>query len=243
MSEPGASAPVPLIPLERPAPRPGAGLAEELARVRPVRTRIPARTLIVVAVVALAYPLYAFSQFPLREDLSALPWAWFLPVTLLWLAAVVLPLGFALLPPHGQVLPDDGAAGRAALAAALGSSVVSLFTIDAPGRTLVPAATWNDFAQAWWHCISFGLRIVLPVLVAGVVALARVMLVGAARLGAAIGAAGGALSGLTLHGLCPIGGVLHVLGAHAGAVVLGALLGAGVFSLIRLLVDRRSLRR
>jgi hypothetical protein len=232
--------PVTLIPPERPAPRPGAALAARIGRMRSVRTRIPARTLAGVALVALAYPLYAFWQFPLRADLGALPGWWFLPVALLWLAGFALPLVLALLPRRAQVLPDEGAAGLAALAAAVILSVVSFFTIDAPGRTIIPAATWDAFSHAWWHCISFGLRIVLPVLVAGTVALARVMLVGPARLGAALGAAGGALSGLTLHGLCPLGGVLHVLTAHAGAVVLGAVLGAIVFPVVRSLVERLS---
>lgn len=238
MSDGSMSGGLPSIPFERAAPPPSATLVAKLGRLRRVPTRHPRRTLAVVTGAAAVYPLYALAQFPLREDLRGLPLAWFLPVALLWLAGFLLPLVLALRPRRGQVLPDDEAAGRAAVAGAVVLTAVALFTIDAPGLTIVPAATWADFSAAFWHCISFGLHIVVPALLAGVVALARVMLVGAARLGAAIGAAGGALSGLTLHVLCPIGGVLHVATAHAGAVVLGAVLGALTFPAVRALVDR-----
>jgi len=54
--------------------------------------------------------------------------------------------------------------------------------------------------------------------------------VGSWRVAAALGAAGGALGGLTLHFICGFGGGLHVGLAHAGAVVLGAGIGALVLS-------------
>jgi hypothetical protein len=229
--------PIP-VPSQRPAPRPGVALLDALKQAEPVRTRAPYRTVAIVALAALAYPIYVVTQFPLRKDLSALPMGWFIPVALLWLAGFILPLTLALLPVRGQVLPNEGRAGRVAIVFAVALTLVGLFTIDAPGRTLMPANTWDDFWHYWWHCIFFGMRIVLPALVAGTVALARVMLVGAARLGAAIGAAGGALTGLTLHGLCPIGGVLHAMFAHGGAVVIGALLGALMFPLVQRLASR-----
>jgi hypothetical protein len=241
MSDPGSPRVLPLGPLDRPAPGPAPTLLHELADLRPVRTRAPGRTLLTVAIAASIFPLHAFLQFPLREDLSALPMAWFIPVALLWLGGFLLPLARALRPRRGQVLPDNGAAGRAALAAALLLTAASLFTIDAPGHTIMPAASWAGFSDAFWHCVSFGLRILLPVLLAGTVALARVMVVGAPRLGAAIGAAGGALSGFVLHALCPVGGALHVVSAHAGAVLLGATLGALIFPAVRALVARASL--
>jgi hypothetical protein len=229
---------LPLIPSERPAPPPAPALLDSVRQVEPVRTRRPVRTLLLVGAAAAAYPIYAVTQFPLRSDLPALPAWWVAVVGLLWLAGFGLPLTLALLPRRGQVLPNDRRAGRAAIAAAVVLTLVGLLTIDAPGRTLLPPPTWAGFAHYWWHCISFGLRIVIPALIAGTVALARVMLVGAARLGAAVGAAAGALSGLTLHGLCPIGGPAHVAAAHGGAVVLGALLGALAFPLIQRTVTR-----
>jgi hypothetical protein len=243
MSNGSLSRDLALVPTERPAPRPSAALLASVEQPKPVRTRVPLRTLLLVGGAALAYPVYAFSQFPLRADLDALPGWWLAPVALMWLAGFVLPLMLALLPARGHVLPNEGRAGRAALAAAILLTAIGLVTIDAPGRTTLPASSWAGFSHWWWHCISFGLHIVIPALLAGTIALARVMLVGAARLGAAIGAAGGALSGLTLHGLCPIGGALHVTTAHGGAVVLGALLGALVFPLVRWLVGAVPFRR
>jgi hypothetical protein len=228
---------LPLGPRERPAPRPAAALLANLGDLQPVRTRRPIKTLLLVAAAAVVYPIYALSQFPLRSDLGALPWSWFIPVAFLWLGGFILPLALALLPARGRVLPNEGWAGRAALIVAVVLTGVGFFTVDAPGSTIIPA-TRGDAIAWWWHCLSFNMRIVMPVLIVGTVALARVMLVGAARLGAAIGAAGGALAGLTVHGLCPVGGVFHVVAAHGGAVVTGTILGALVFPLVRRLADR-----
>lgn len=236
MSPPSSPPEVPLGPSERPAPPPSAALLAAMEPLKPVRTRTPRLALAVVALAGAVWPLYAVAVKPWRADLDALPWTWFVPVALLWLGGFVVPLTLALLPPKGQVLPDSGAAGRAALVAAAGLTLVGLFTVDAPGRTRLPADTWADFSHWWWHCISFSLKVVIPSLVVGIAALARVMLVGAARLGAAVGAAGGALAGLTLHGLCPYGGVLHVALAHGGGVVLGAVLGAVTFPLVKRLL-------
>ena len=224
-------------PRERSAPRPVAALLANVEGLQPVRTRRPMKTLLFVAAAAIAYPIYALSQFPLRADLGALPWSWFIPVALLWLGGFVWPLTLALMPARGQVLPNEGRAGRAAVIVAAVLTLVGFLTVDAPGRTIIPTTRADDIAF-WWHCLSFNMRIVMPVLIVGTVALARVMLVGAARLGAAIGAAGGALAGLTVHGLCPVGGVFHVVAAHGGAVVTGTILGALVFPLVRRLVGR-----
>jgi hypothetical protein len=237
----GAFSPdLPLGASERRAPRPAPALLESVGRIEPVRTRRPLLTLVFVVIATVAYPLYVLSQFPLRKDLPGLPQLWFMGVGLLWLAGFVLPLSLALLPGRGRVLPNEGWAGRAALSAAVLLTLAALFTIDAPGSTILPASTWDGFVRSWRGCFLFGLRIVIPAILLGTIALARVMLVGAARLGAAIGAAGGALSGLTLHALCPVGGALHVVTSHAGAVVAGAILGAVVFPLVRRMVSALS---
>jgi hypothetical protein len=225
---------------DRPAPRPAPALLDSVGRIEPVRTRKPLVTLVLVAIATAAYPLYVLSQFPLRKDLPGLPALWFIGIALLWLAGFVLPLTLALLPARGRVLPNEGWAGRAALAAALILTLASLFTVDAPGRTILWAPGWDAFVRSMRGCFLFGLRIVIPAVVLGTIALARVMLVGAARLGAAIGAAGGALSGLTLHALCPVGGAFHVVTSHAGVVVAGAVIGAVVFPLVRRVVSALS---
>jgi hypothetical protein len=237
MTDEALSRDLPLGPRERAAPRPAGPLLASVNHLQPVRTRRPIKTFLFVAAAAIVYPIYAFSQFPLRADLAALPWTWFIPVALLWLAGFILPLVLALLPRRGHVLPNEGSAGRAAVIVAVVLTAVGFFTVDAPGHTIIPGTRAE--AMGWlWHCLSFNMRIVMPVLIVGTVALARVMLVGAARLGAAVGAAGGALTGLTLHGLCPVGGAFHVVAAHGGAVVTGTILGALVFPLVRRLVER-----
>lgn len=230
---PSEELPGALPPAERPSPPPSAALLGAVESLKPVRTRNPRWALALVALASAVYPAYVVATIPPRADLPGLPWSWFLSTAALWLGGFVVPLTLALLPGRAQVLPDHGAAGRAALVAAAGLTLLGLFAVDVPGRTIVPADTLDDFSHWWWHCVSFSLRIVVPTLLVGLLALSRVLLVGAARLGAAVGAAGGALSGLTLHGLCPIGGTLHVSLAHGGAVVLGALLGAVLFPLAR----------
>jgi hypothetical protein len=165
--------------------------------------------------------------YPLRQDLSALPAAWLVAVALVWLGGFAIPLILALLPRRHQVLPDARRAGRVACLAALTLVLTGLlFTVDAPGVTILPKTRWAGFLPLWWHCVSFSLKATVPALLVASIALRRMTVVNLSYLGAAVGAAGGALSGLTLHGLCPFGGALHVGLAHGGGVVIGAALGA-----------------
>jgi hypothetical protein len=97
----------------------------------------------------------------------------------------------------------------------------------APGHTLVVHDAHEE-AAGILRCMTFGLMVALLPLTFALVALHRVLLVGSTRLMAAAGAAGGALGGLTLHVLCPVGGGLHVGLGHGGAVAVAALLGAGI---------------
>jgi hypothetical protein len=208
-------------------PPPSAALMASVSAMRPVRTRVPLWTLLIVAVATSVYPVVALALYPLRRDLHALPKLWFATVALAWLAGFVVPLTLALIPRAGQVLTDGARAGRAALLVTLTLVLVGfLLTVDAPGITLVPTSVWEMFRHYWWGCVSFGLKVSIPaVLVAGVL-LRKVAVSRLRALGAAIGAAGGALAGLALHALCPVGGALHVGFSHGGGVVIGALLGA-----------------
>ena len=209
-----------------PAP-PSAALLASVNAMRPVRMRIPFRTLLVVAAAAVVFPTVAIALYPLRRDLHALPPLWFAAVAVVWLAGFLIPLAAALLPRPGQVLPDGARARRTAILASLTLTLTGLlFTVDIPGVTILPATRWAGFGELWWHCISFSFKVTVPAVVVAGLALRKLAAAHLARLGAAIGVAAGALSGLTLHGLCPYGGAEHVGLAHGGGVVIGALLGA-----------------
>jgi Negative regulator of sigma F len=210
-----------------PPPAPSPALLASIGAMQPVRTRVPFRTLLVVAAAACVFPVVAIALYPLRRDLGALPPLWLGSVALAWLAGFVVPLAVAMLPPRGQVLPDGARAARTALLASLTLVLMGLlFTVDAPGVTILPKTKWAGFFHLWWHCVSFSLKVTVPAVVTAAVLLRKVAVASLVRLGAAVGAAGGALSGLTLHGLCPYGGAPHVGLAHGGGVVIGALLGA-----------------
>lgn len=202
-------------------------LLASVRAMRPMRTRVPLRTLLAVAAAAFVFPLAALAAYPLRADLAALPAAWVFSVAGVWLAGFVFPLTYAIVPRRKQVLPDGARAGRAAVLACLTLLLMGLlFTVDAPGFTILPRTTWDGFVNLWWHCISFSLKVSLPTILVASFLLRWVAIANAWRLGAAIGAAAGSLSGLTLHGLCPYGGAAHVGLAHGGGVVIGAVLGA-----------------
>jgi hypothetical protein len=210
-----------------PPPPASAALRASIDAMKPVRTRVPLRTLLVVMAAACAYPVSAVAIYPLRQDLSALPAAWLIAVALVWLAGLSIPLALALLPGKRQVLPNAARAARVAVLAALTLVLTGLlFTVDAPGVTILPETRWAGFLPLWWHCVSFSLKATVPMLLVAAIALRRMTVVNLSYLGAAVGAAGGALSGLTLHGLCPYGGAAHVGLAHGGGVVIGAALGA-----------------
>jgi hypothetical protein len=210
-----------------PPPPTSSALHGALDGMKPVKTRVPLRTLLVVLAAGCVYPVSALAIYPLRRDLSALPPAWLLGVGLMWALAIAIPLVLALLPRRGQVLPDTNRAGRVAVLAALTMVLTGLlFTVDAPGVTILPKTPWEGFLARWWHCVSFSLKVTVPMLAVAAIILRRMTVVNLFYLGTAVGAVGGALSGLTLHGLCPYGGGLHVGLAHGGGVVIGAVLGA-----------------
>src|SRR5438874_1628360 len=120
-----------------PAPPPSQALLAAVAVTKPVRTRVPLRTLLAVAAAAAVFPIAAFAIYPLRKDLHALPRFWIAGVAVVWLTGFLVPLAAALLPPPGQVLPDGARAGRTAILAALTLVLIGLLcTIDAPGVTI-----------------------------------------------------------------------------------------------------------
>jgi hypothetical protein len=216
---------------DAPAPPPAAGLMAAIEGMKPVRTRVPGKSAAVLGAVLAAIPVGALSYFGPRQDLGALPVAWVIVMAVLWTAALALALLSATLPPRGEVLPDTAKARRTTIVVAVALLLLGLLaTVDVPGRTIVPETTLAAFGHWWWHCTVFALEAVVPVLVVGGLLLRRLFPIGGRWAGAAVGAAGGAAAGLTLHFICPIGGGLHVGFAHAGGVLLGGLLGGLILS-------------
>jgi hypothetical protein len=215
--------PPPSLSDRLPPPAPHPALLEAVEGMRPVRTRSPGRTALLLLAAGAIFPLAMLAYRHLRRDLSALPVLWVAAAAAAWTIAVVATLTSAVIPRRGEVLPNVVWAGRAALLAALGLLALGLFgTVDAPGYTLAPPS----FRWGWWHCTRFGLAVTVPTLFAAALTLRGLYPFGGRRIGAAVGAAGGALAGLTLHFLCPYGGGAHVGLVHAGGVVIGAVLGA-----------------
>ncbi|HVZ72754.1 MAG TPA: NrsF family protein [Polyangia bacterium] len=208
-------------------PPPSSDLLADVGSMRPVRTRVPLLALCIVAVAAAVYPVVGLAIYPLRPDLAALPTWWLVSVALVWLAGFIVPLTLAIMPRAGHVLPDGARAGRVAGLACLTAVLLGLlFTIDAPGVTIVPTSVWEMFRRYWWGCVSFGLKISIPAVLVAAAVLRKVAVTRLPSLGAAVGAAGGAFAGLALHALCPVGGAWHVGLAHGGGVVIGATIGA-----------------
>jgi hypothetical protein len=194
--------------------------------LKPVRTRRPPVTALLLGLICAGLAGGLLVLAPWRQDLGALPVPWVVGMAVAWATGLGVLLLTATLPRRGEVLPDPARAGRTTLAVAgLLILLGLLVTVDAPGATYVPARTPSAFAEHWWHCMLFSLKLDLPLLVAGGLLLRRLFPMGGVRVAAALGALGGATAGLTLHFTCPIGGGLHVGLAHAGGVAVGALLG------------------
>lgn len=215
-----------LLPKDAQVPPPGADLLATMQNLKPVRTRVPARAAVALTAACLVLPAVLLFSGGLREDLPGLPFAWVAGMALAWLTGLLAMLLTATLPRRGEVLPDTARAARTTAFVTASLILLGLLvTADAPGRTVMPENTFEAFGHLWWHCVSFSLMLSLPLLVVGGLLLRRLFPMGGLKVAAALGAVAGAAAGLTLHFQCDVGGGLHVGLAHAGGVVLGAVLG------------------
>jgi len=206
-------------------PPPSAKLLDAVTGMKPARTRSPWRSLAILLVVLAVYSsLPLLFIFRTRPDLPDLPRAWFLGVGLAWLLGLILPLMAALLPRRRQVLPDGVLALLVAAGAVTALLAVSLLfpAPDSPHASHVPGLLG--------HCLHLSLALAVVPLAASLMIIRRLAPVGSWRFGAAVGAAGGALSGTLLHVLCSVTSRWHVAAAHVGAVVLCAAFGALIAS-------------
>ena len=213
--------------VDAPAPAPSPELMRAVEGMKPVRTRTRFGAAAVVALVGLIGPAVALARGPLRRDLAALPIAWVIAAVALWGGAFVLSMVAALVPRRGDVLP---APSRASLLSGAATAVVALFallaTVDVPGVSMLPAERGWTLFQSCVHCIGTVGKVAAVFLVAGLLALRRLVPVGGSRVGMALGAAGGAMGGLLLVFICPFATAAHVVGGHVVGMVLAAAVGA-----------------
>lgn len=220
-------------------PPPSARLLDAVRGMKPVRTRAPRLALGAVLAVAAVVVAALLLSHSLRADLPWLPAAGMVAIGAAWALGAVGGVGVALLPRRRQVLPS----GVRALRVAVGVTValVALAVLappEAPGHTEIPVGAEAISRAA--RCTATALAVAAPILIAGVLALRRVDGVARWRLGAALGAGGGAVGGFALHLICRFGGAFHVGAGHAGAVALAALLGAALVPGALALVGPRS---
>jgi hypothetical protein len=192
-----------------------------------VRTRTRFGALATVALLGLVAPVIAFVRVPLRRDWPGLPVGWVIAAAALWGVSFALSLAAALVPRPGDVLPAPSRASRIAATVLAGLVVFALFaTVDVPGLSMRPAERGWTLFDSCVHCVGFIAKIAIVFLAVGLVALRRVAPVGGARVGLALGAAGGAMGGFVLLFTCPFANTAHVVLSHVGGVVLAALAGA-----------------
>jgi len=204
------------------APPPSDQLLGAISGMRPVRTRVPARSLAILLAIWAAYGAIPLMAFRVRPDLPFLPAWWVAMVGLAWCAGFMTAVAMAVLPRRGQVLPDGNRALMTALAiAGILIAGSALLPAEAPGHSIS-----LPLLMGMRNCMTFAvIASIVPVAI-GLIALRKVLYVGSWRVGAAIGAGAGALSGLILHLLCPVASAAHVSIAHGGAVLLCAGLAA-----------------
>jgi hypothetical protein len=218
-----------LPPARLEAPPPSPELLAALRGMQQVRTRTRFGALALVAAVGLLWPAGVLARGVYRPDLGALPLGWVVAAAALWAAAFVLSLTAALVPRRGDVLPAPDRASRVGGAALLGLLVFTLLaTLEVPGVSLHPADRNMTLLQSCVHCAKFVVGISLPFVLVGLFALRRLVPMGRARVGLALGAAGGAVGGLVLHFICPYAQTAHVVLGHVGGAILAAAVGAGL---------------
>jgi hypothetical protein len=220
------------VPPSLPAPPLSPQLAADLRDLRPVPTRRPWRSLLALAACALLTPVSVRLIVGLRPDWDQLPMGLTVMGAAGWLLLFIVPLGLAVLPARGQVLANHGRAGMAALASIAGAVILVLLAPVAPGATDVVGGGVAENLPLAWHCARSALTIALPLVAVGAWVLRRLVPVGAMRVGAALGAAGAAMGGLSLHLGCGYGGLHHLLMGHAGGFVLGVLAGGIVVAAV-----------
>jgi hypothetical protein len=201
-----------------------------------VATRRPARTLAGVVLVSLgcAASLVAW-VIGLRRDLGTLPAFPVVLYAIACLASFAAHMAVALVPAPGEVLPAGFRSARLSLVMTLITVPLGLYVgTHVQGDSPAGLVHHHHFWPNALACLANGLGVAAVPALLGVLALRRIIPMGAWKTALAVGAAAGVLAGLALQFHCPITNAAHVGLAH-GTVMLApalilALLGARLLS-------------
>ena len=232
-----AGTPPPNTPLQSPsigglaaiqAPVPSARLEAALGELGTVRTRRPRLALAVVAVLSVAWcaALLLGVHLGPRPDLAQVS-----PVrlALVLLGSGAVFTGFlwsAVVPRRGHVLPWLGPA-RGAVIAGLAVGLLGVLLAPAAGpRSFVPPPTVAALVRYSRGCARGALMVAIVPTAIALLSLRRSLPLGAARVGARVGVAIGALTAMVMALHCPIVGVAHVGLVHGGEVLFAVAMAA-----------------
>ncbi len=209
-----------------PPPAPSSELLAAVEQTQPVRTRRPARTWLGISLVSVACAVSLLTWvLGLRRDLGSVP---VVPLVLFAMASLVSfgsHLAAALIPPPGQVLPSGNRSARLSVLLSLIAIPLGLLVgVHVHGD--IPAAIMHThrFWRSGLACLASGFSVAAVPATVGLLALRRIIPMGAWRPALAVGAAAGVLAGLALQFHCPISQLTHVGMAHGAAMVLPGLL-------------------
>lgn len=205
------------------APPPSAALEQLIAEGKPVRMRRPWLAWFATLAAAFVYGAMFFSISYERADMPFLSRALVGASAAAWGSAFLLATWLALVPRPGHVLIDGVRAFRVGLVLLVALFLTSAFVVvDADGHSQAPS---SDLGSAW-HCGRFALVAWLMLMAVTFRSVRDASLATPWQVGAMIGLAGGALSGLLLVFRCSIGGAAHAVLGHFGGMAVAAVLGA-----------------
>jgi len=209
----------------------GDALEAELAAMKPVAPRRPARSLAIALAASLVYAGAFLAVLRIRRDLDGLPVGWLVAYAGAWFVGFASLLYLAVMPRRGSMLPRWRAAGTGAAVAAIGFVAAGLLL-----HRGTPDSTYYGLAHIYrgHACLEIGLAVALVPATIGAIALRGVLPVGSRWAAAGLGAAGGSLGGLVLHLHCPIADGWHLGLVHGGVVVVSAILAAVIAPRARL---------
>jgi hypothetical protein len=196
-----------------------------LRSLRPVTTSSPLRAVTALAAASFALASLHVVSAGWRADLARVPPSYLAVVAVAWGSSFLALLALTIVPRRGAMLPDPSRVFFV--------NVVGPIALVALGATwgrgpAPPMASWGGQLQQGAVCLFTGLEVAAVPFIGAALALRRTLPIETRALGAALGAAGGALGALALHFRCGVGGALHVGLAHGGTALVGALIGGAV---------------